>query len=81
MIFKNVTVRVSAQVINYGMPERWNVIETLVELEEGDTFEQAVDAAFEKVETAHGRHSQSVVSEKQTGDIYFNGSKQKEERL
>lgn len=61
MKFENVKVRSSVQVINIGQPERWNVFETNIILEEGDTFEEACDAGVEKIQAAHDKYSKSFV--------------------
>lgn len=61
MKFENVKVRISAQVINYGLPERWHVIETNVILEEGDTFEDALEQGMIKVNEGHDKYSKSFV--------------------
>ena len=82
MKFENVKVRASVQVVNIGQPERWNVFEINVILEEGDTFEEALDAGVEKIQAAHDKYSKSFVGPyvKPSGDItFFNVTTQKEE--
>jgi hypothetical protein len=82
MKFENVRVRESVKVIDVGV-EKWKTFETNVILEEGDTFEDARDAGVQKIQAAHDKYSQSFVepSGKPSGDLYFNVTKNKEERI
>jgi len=60
MKFENVRVRESVKIIDVGI-EKWKTFETNVILEEGDTFEEARDAAVEKITAAHELYSKSFV--------------------
>ena len=83
MKFKEVKVRVSTQVINIGQPERWNVAEVVVEIEDGETFEQVSDVALQEVNAFHEKHSKStVVSNRSAAHepvLYFNETTRKHE--
>jgi len=82
MKFENVRIRESVKVIDVGV-EKWKTFETNVIIEEGDIFEDALDAGVQKIQAAHEKYSQFFVepSGKPSGDLYFNVTKNKEERI
>lgn len=81
MKITNVTVGKSIQVFQVGQPEYWNKISMTANVEEQDDPQEVVDALFKDVNKAHQKYSQSEISNgKNSGDIFFNVSTQKEER-
>lgn len=73
MKITSVTVGESVQIFTgIGMPEKWNKISAIGELEEGDTIEDCIDQLFKKINVAHDKYSQSAIpQQRQIGDIHF----------
>ncbi len=80
-----ITVGQSVQVFNIGQPEQWNKfgIEREFETENGVDELRVIDELVSLLKTAHDKYSQSMpqLHPATKGDIYFNVTKQKEERL
>lgn len=53
MVLKEITIGQSCQVIRMGQEEKWNKINTLAGIEEGETLEEVAFAVIEKVEAIH----------------------------
>jgi hypothetical protein len=76
-----ITVGQSVQVFNIGQPEYWNKITISKEFEDISNEQVQIDLLMEEVKLAHEKHSKSVeVVHTPTGDLYFNVTKNKEER-
>jgi len=78
-----ITVGQSVQVIQVGQPERWNKFSIVREYDNEVNELEAIDEIVKLIEAAHEKHSQSAVAPQFTpkGDLFFNVSKQREERL
>lgn len=76
-----ITVGQSVQVFETGQPEHWNKITISKEFDLEINDQEEIDKLFSEIGEAHKKHSQSITSVKPTGDIFFNGSKNKEERI
>ena len=80
-----ITVGQSVQVFETGQPEHWNKITISKEFDLEINDQEEIDKLFSEIEEAHKKHSQSVIDNfpprKFPTDIFFNGSKNKEERI
>ena len=78
---KKTTITVGRSVQVFKNSEQWVKISVSKEFPEDVNVQLAIDDLFLEVEKAHGKHSVTEVAPaKSNGDIYFNVSKNKEER-
>lgn len=73
----------SVQIIQMGQPESWNKAMAEDEVKENETEAEAWDRLVKAIYGVHDKYSQSFVepSGKPSGDLYFNVTKNKEERM
>lgn len=73
----------SVQIIQMGQPESWNKAMAEDEVKENETEAEAWDRLVKAIYGVHEKYSQSFVepSGKPSGDLYFNVTKNKEERM
>lgn len=70
----------SVKVLEVG-DESWNKAMAEDEVKEGETNAQAWERLVNEIYGVHEKYSQSFTSTKQVGDIFFNVSKNREERI
>lgn len=72
----------SVQIIQMGQPESWNKAMAEDEVKENETEAEAWERLVKAIYGVHDKYSQPFVepSGKPSGDLYFNVTKQKEER-
>ncbi len=72
----------SVQIIQTGQPESWNKAMVEDEVKENETEVEAWERLVKAIYGVHDKYSQPFVepSGKPSGDLYFNVTKQKEER-
>lgn len=73
----------SVQIIQMGQPESWNKAMVEDEVKENETEAEAWERLVKAIYGVHEKYSQSFVepSGKPSGDLYFNVTKNKEERM
>lgn len=73
----------SVQIIQMGQPESWNKAMAEDEVKENETEAEAWERLVKAIYGVHEKYSQSFVepSGKPSGDLYFNVTKNKEERM
>ena len=80
MKITQITVGVSKQVISIGEAEKWHKISITADKDDIEDEQKVIDELFALATKAHDKHSQSMVSGVPQRDLYFNVSKNKEER-
>lgn len=77
-----ISVGQSVQVFNIGQPEYWNKFGITKEFSSDVDDLKIIDELVELIKKAHEKHSASLQQNNiSTGDLYFNVTKQREEKI
>lgn len=75
-----ISVGQSVQVFNIGQPEQWNKFAVTRDYDAEVDELKVIDELVELIKKAHEKHSASIQDIQPRGDLYFNVSRQREER-
>lgn len=77
-----ISVGQSVQVFNIGQPEHWNKFGITKEFSSDVDDLKIIDELVELIKKAHEKHSTSLQQNNPPkGDLYFNVTKQREEKI